>query len=61
MFDILSGFLSYIGSDIEKTKSKKVQLIISLLFGFLIFLTICIKEFFINSSSGLIFLRLGQV
>lgn len=61
MFDLLSGLLSCVGDDIAKTKSKKKQFIISLIFGFLIFLAICIEEFFANSSVNLniIYLRVG--
>lgn len=59
MFDLLSGLLSCVGDDIAKTKSKKKQLIISLIFGFLIFLAICIEEFFANSSANLILFALG--
>ena len=59
MFDLLSGLLSCVGDDIATTKSKKKQLIISLIFGFLIFLAICIEEFFANSSASLILFTLG--
>ena len=54
MFDILSGLLSYNDESLSRLKSKKVQAFVSLFFGFLIFLSICVKEFFENSDSGLI-------
>lgn len=54
MFDFISGFLGYLGSDFENNLSKKKMFIVSLIFGILIFLTICIEEFFRNSSIGLI-------
>lgn len=53
MFDIISGLFGYLGSDVN-TLSKKKMFLISLLFGLLIFLTICIEEFFRNASIDLI-------
>lgn len=43
---------------LQKQNLKK-QFIISLIFGFLIFLAICIEEFFANSSVNLILFTLG--
>ena len=58
MFDLLSGLLSCVGDDIAKTKSKKaIHHFIN--FWFLIFLAICIEEFFANSSVNLILFTLG--
>lgn len=45
MFGFISGILSYVDYDIEKTKSKKLQFLFSLFFGVFIFIAICVKDF----------------
>lgn len=55
MLEFIVGIFGYMGSDLQKTKSKKTQFFISLAFGFCIFIAICINEFFANADSRLVF------